>query len=99
MPPLKDSLKETIPIVAERFGRECSDEEITRLTDLAKGEGCDVIVGIGGGVSDDDLMKVANIACGAKETIHNEPVLVTPAKVIASLKAAAAEGIRQKSIV
>jgi len=48
------------------------------------------------GVSDDDLMKVANIACGAKETIHNELAPVTPETVVASLKAANAEGTRRK---
>ncbi|MBW2599786.1 MAG: iron-containing alcohol dehydrogenase [Deltaproteobacteria bacterium] len=47
------------------------------------------------GVSDDDLMKVANIAC-AKETIHNELAPVTPETVVVSLKAANTEGTRRK---
>ena len=35
--------------MAERFGGESSDDEISRLTDAAKGVKCDVVVGMGGG--------------------------------------------------
>lgn len=47
-------------------------------------------------VSDEELMKVAEAACAPGETIHNEPVPVTPYSVFASLKAADAEGKRRK---
>ena len=33
----------------EPFGGECCDEEVDRLTRAAKGRGCDLIVGMGGG--------------------------------------------------
>jgi len=45
-------------------------------------------------VSDQDLMKVAEAACAAGETIHNEPTPVTPLMVFSALKAADAEGRR-----
>jgi glycerol dehydrogenase len=39
------------PFVLESFRGECSDEEIARLTGIAKAGGADVIVGMGGGKS------------------------------------------------
>jgi glycerol dehydrogenase len=47
-------------------------------------------------VSDDDLMKVAVAATVKGETIHNEPVPVTPDTVVAALKLADAEGRDRK---
>jgi len=70
LPSLKGSLEDAVPVVAERFGRECSDEEITRLSDLAKGAACDVIVGIGGGKTLDTAKAVAHgLGC---------PVIIVP---------------------
>ncbi len=46
--------------------------------------------------SEDDLMKVAETACAAGETIHNEPIPVTPEMVFSALKTADAEGRRRK---
>lgn len=40
----------------------------------------------------DDLMRIAERACIEDETIHNEPVPVTPEDVVAALKAMNAEG-------
>lgn len=48
------------------------------------------------GVSDADLLKVAETACAEGETIHNEPVEVTPRRVLHAMKAADAEGRRRK---
>jgi glycerol dehydrogenase len=48
------------------------------------------------GVSDDDLMRVAERSCIEGETIHNEPMPVTPAMVAAALRAADAEGRRRR---
>ena len=56
----------------------------TTLADIGLGE-----------VSDADLMKVAEAACAEGETIHNEPIPVTPAMVFAALKTAGAEGRRR----
>jgi len=47
-------------------------------------------------VTDTELMKVAEVACAEGETIHNEPVEVTPRKVVSALKIADAEGRRRK---
>jgi glycerol dehydrogenase len=46
----------------ERFGGECSDEEIERLTAVARGGQCDVIVGMGGGKVIDTAKAVAHAA-------------------------------------
>jgi glycerol dehydrogenase len=43
-------------------------------------------------VSDDKLFAVAEAACAESDTLHNMPFEVTPAKVVAALKAADAYG-------
>jgi len=49
-----------------------------------------------GEVSDEDLMKAATAACAPGETIHNEPIPVTPSTVFNALKAADSEGHNRK---
>lgn len=51
-----------------------------------------------GEASDEDLMKVAEVACGKKETIHNELMPVEPAMVFAAIQTADAEGMRRKGL-
>jgi len=54
--------------------------------------------GIGlGEASDEALMQVATASCAEDETIHNEPIPVTPEAVFAALKMADAEGRRRSS--
>ena len=53
----------------------------TTFSDLGLGE-----------VSEDDLMKVALIACSEKQTIHKEQVPVTTGLIIAGMKLANAKG-------
>jgi len=48
------------------------------------------------GVSDQDLFRVAEKACAQGESIHNEPVELSPGLVFSSLKAADAEGRRRR---
>jgi glycerol dehydrogenase len=48
------------------------------------------------GVTDEELLRVAEKACAEGESIHNEPAEITPALVLAALKAADAEGRRRK---
>lgn len=48
------------------------------------------------GVSAEDLLRVAEKACAPGESIHNEPVEISPALVRAALVAADAEGRRRK---
>ncbi len=50
-------------------------------------------------VSDQELMKVAEAACAEGETIHNEPIPVTPKSVFAAIKAADAEGKSRKGYI
>lgn len=50
------------------------------------------------GVTDERLLLAAERACAEGETIHNEPYEVTPARVLAALKAADAEGLRRKAL-
>jgi glycerol dehydrogenase len=44
------------------------------------------------GISDAELLKAAEAACAEGETIHNEPIPVTPEMVFSSLKATDALG-------
>ncbi len=48
-------------------------------------------------VSDQRLLEVAARACAEGETIHNEPYEVTPARVLAAMRAADAEGRRRRA--
>jgi glycerol dehydrogenase len=45
-----------------------------------------------GDCSTEDLRRVAERACSEGETIHNEPIPVTPVDVVAALKVMNAEG-------
>ncbi len=55
--------------------------------------------GIGlGGISDGELMMVAEAACAENETIHNEPIPVEPMTVFSALRAADAEGRRRQRV-
>jgi glycerol dehydrogenase len=49
-----------------------------------------------GEATDTDLMRVAEAACAAGETIHNAPYAVSPAAVLAALRAADAIGHAQR---
>lgn len=49
-------------------------------------------------VSETELFAVAETACAEGETIHNEPVEVSPRRVMHCLKAADAEGRRRKGL-
>ena len=46
--------------VYEDFNGECSENEVNRLVEVAKANGCDVIVGIGGGKTMDTAKAVAD---------------------------------------
>ena len=49
-------------------------------------------------VSDEDLMKVAILACAESESIHNSLAEINPNTVFAAIKAANAEGLRRKKL-
>jgi len=58
-PVFRHDIEQAVPIVVERFGGECSDEEISRISDVAVTSGCDIVVGIGGGKTLDTAKVVA----------------------------------------
>jgi glycerol dehydrogenase len=47
-------------------------------------------------LSDEEIGKIASIACAEKETIHNELIPVTPESVVAAIKVADEEGTLRK---
>ena len=49
VPSYLSAWRERFDITVEPFGGECSDEEIERLTGIATNQGCNIVVGIGGG--------------------------------------------------
>lgn len=57
---VKLKLEEGIEPTIERFGGECSDEEIDRLVRLAREAGSEVIIGAGGGKTLDTAKAVAH---------------------------------------
>jgi len=59
LPPLLPGLKTIGDIRTERFGRECSDQEIQRLTALARDFGAEAVSAVGGGKTLDAAKMVA----------------------------------------
>lgn len=57
---LPGDIKEYIQIEVEQFNRECSDEEIARLSSMAQKQSSDLIVGVGGGKTLDTAKAVAH---------------------------------------
>jgi len=59
-PAHQDGIQNIIPCKVERFNRECSDEEIDRLSSIAEEHQSEVILGIGGGKTLDTAKAVAH---------------------------------------
>jgi len=65
-----EDIEKDVQLTVERFGGECSDEEITRICEVASGVGADVVTGLGGGKTADTAKAVA----GALKV----PVVIAP---------------------
>lgn len=59
LPILQNNIQKIVRFNAEKFNRECSDEEIDRLSSIAEKQKSEVIVGIGGGKTLDTAKAVA----------------------------------------
>jgi glycerol dehydrogenase len=70
LPRFEAELTQAVTVNKERFGGECSDEEIERLTALVKAENTEVIIGVGGGKALDTAKAVAYMA--------GLPVIIVP---------------------
>jgi glycerol dehydrogenase len=60
LPKSKAEIERSVRVTAEKFGGESSDAEINRLTEIARGAECDVVIGLGGGKSLDTARAVAH---------------------------------------
>jgi glycerol dehydrogenase len=58
LPAYLPAWQKLVSVAVERFGGESSQEEIDRLTNVAKAQRCDVVVGIGGGKAIDTAKAV-----------------------------------------
>ncbi|MEI7982343.1 MAG: glycerol dehydrogenase, partial [Bacteroidota bacterium] len=56
-------------LLAESFGGECTESEVSRITAVAMNAGCDVVVALGGGKVIDAVKAVAN-------TLHAKTIIV-----------------------
>ncbi len=90
--------KVAIGTLASLFLTDKSSEMIDEVYSFCEAVGLPTTLAeIGlGEVSDEDLMKAATAACAPGETIHNEPIPVSPLTVFNALKAADAEGRSRK---
>jgi len=60
LPDLREGISSCLKADFEKFGRECCDEEIERVSGLIREKGSDLIVGFGGGKTLDLAKMVAN---------------------------------------
>jgi len=58
-PRIEDKVRKRVEIRVERFGSECSDEEIERLFEIGEKNACEVVGGMGGGKTLDTAKAVA----------------------------------------
>ncbi|MEN6404249.1 MAG: iron-containing alcohol dehydrogenase, partial [Armatimonadia bacterium] len=59
LPPYREDIEKSLQVQVERFGGESSDEEIERLTALARSFGATSVAGLGGGKTLDTAKTVA----------------------------------------
>jgi glycerol dehydrogenase len=70
LPEFHDKIKADVKILTGRFAGECSDEEISRLSNEAKAAGCKFVAGMGGGKTLDTVKAIAHSL--------GKPVIVIP---------------------
>ncbi len=94
---VKSEIEKSVAIKAERFGGECSDAEILRLTKMARDFGCEIVVGIGGGKTL-DAAKV--VACNLKVPVAMVPTIAsTDAPCSAASVIYSADGVFDREMI
>lgn len=85
LPPYLPSWREHGAFEVEPFGGECTEKEIDRLTQIARQQECDVIVGMGGGKVIDTAKAVGHAASAKVAIVPTVASMDAPTSAIAVL--------------
>lgn len=94
IPPFLPAWRKLVNLTVERFGGESSEEEIERLASVAKEQGCDVIVGLGGGKAIDTAKAVGYAVQGRVAIVPTIASTDAPTSAVAVIYASGGAFLR-----